>query len=188
MSNELDDNELIRRFQKDDERAFDELVKRYLLPIYRYAKTFFADNDVAEEITQEVIIKVWKNLKKFKVSQPFKPWLYTIIRNTALDELKRRKPYFFSQMSKDDEVTFEETLESDLELPHEVFEAARRKDQIEEVLKSFDPKKQEIIILHLYDDLTFQEISEVIGMPLNTVKSLFRRTVLQMKGELEKIL
>lgn len=188
MNQLITDTELIIRFNDGDEEAFDELVGRYLVPIYRYIFTFVPEKDIAQEITQEVIIKVWKNSKKYTPSKPFKPWIYTIARNTALDEIKRKKIIAFSGLHIHEDISFEESLADEALLPDALIEQARTKDYIERVLNEYSKEKREIILLHLYEGLTFQEISTLTGSPLNTVKSTFRRTALDMKNKLEKLI
>ncbi|MCX6789783.1 MAG: sigma-70 family RNA polymerase sigma factor, partial [Candidatus Gribaldobacteria bacterium] len=87
----LSDNEIVKRHLKGDEEALEFLVRRYLKPIYSFVCRNVGDADVAEDITQETFVKMWKNLKKFDQQKNFKSWLFTIAKNSSIDFLRKKK-------------------------------------------------------------------------------------------------
>jgi RNA polymerase sigma-70 factor (ECF subfamily) len=161
------------------------ILKQYLKPVYNFAFRIVRDRSEAEDITQEVFVKIWKNIKKFDPDQNFKTWLFTIARNTTFDWLRKRKDISFSQMG-DDEKKFEETLSSIEPLPDEIFIKKELAKELEEVLSKIRPDFREIILLHYTEDLTFEEISKIVNKPLNTVKSHHLRGLSSLRKMLLK--
>ena len=92
---ELSDEKLIILAKNGQETAFSALVQRYLSLVYNFSFRYTSSTTDAEDITQEVFIKVWRNLKKFDDSKAFRPWLYKIAKNTSLYWLKKKvdKPF-----------------------------------------------------------------------------------------------
>ena len=123
----LADEQLVAIYLKGDRQALDLLIKRYLTPIFNYALSFVKDRAAAEDLTQEVFVKVWKKIRKFDNRYKFKSWLYVIAKNTALDYLKKSKAVNFSALQSDDGLLFEELLSASLPTPQAELEAARNR-------------------------------------------------------------
>lgn len=134
------------------------LVKKYLTPVYSFVFRLVQDKDLAEDITQETFIKVWK---KIDDSKNVKAFLFTVARNLAFDHFRKDKTEYF-----DDE----------MEVPDPGPLAPEILDN-EEIIKNIEHKYLEIIMLHDIEDMTFEEIAEVVGRPMNTVKSQYRRAL-----------
>ena len=163
-----------------NEKNIKSIINEYLNPIYSYVFRITGDTAETEDISQEIFIKVWKNINKIDPKQNFKTWIFTIARNTAVDWLRKRKNILFSQLdSKDEENerSFEETLADIEPLPDEIFQRKERVKDLEKALLKIRFDFTEILLLHYVEGMTFQEISEVIGKPLNTVKSQHRRAL-----------
>ena len=90
------DEQLTAKYLKKDEKALEELVKRYLPLIFGFVKKYTGNQDNASDITQEVFVKVWKNIKSFDQTKSFRTWIFTIAKRTAFDHLKKRKTVSFS--------------------------------------------------------------------------------------------
>lgn len=153
------------------------IIKQYIKPIYNFIFRLSGNAEEANDITQEVFIKVWKNLKKFDPDKNFKTWIFTIARNTVFDWLRKRKNILFSEK----EEYFEETIVDIEPLPDEVFVNGELAQELENVLSKIRPDFREIILLHYTEELTFEEISKIVGKPLNTVKSQHRRVLHQIR-------
>jgi RNA polymerase sigma-70 factor (ECF subfamily) len=182
------DEELVECFlMKQDTQSFEEICARYTAPLYRYAFSFVRNKDEAEDIVQQTFIKVWRKMRTFDMTKKFSVWIYTIARRTALDDLKKRKNISFSHMSGDEEdMPFEETLLDTSAGIIEKLESLREVDAFELIISAMPEEKSEIIFLKLYEDMTFEEIAETVGRPMNTVKSVYRRSLEIVKEELEK--
>jgi RNA polymerase sigma factor (sigma-70 family) len=170
---------LIRRYHAGEQGAFDELVANHLDAVYSFVARYVGGNDEAEDIVQDVFIKVWKNLRRFDLNRNFRTWLFTIAKNTALDWLKKKKAVHFSELASGDESgpSFEEMLPSEDLLPSELFDQSLSHDVLATALATLPPDYRAVVLLRLDSQLTFREIAETLDKPLNTVKSHYRRAV-----------
>ena len=96
MPEPLEDKKLIQQYLKGDSKSLDFLIAKYLKMIYSFVYKNVGSQSDAEDITQEVFVKVWKNLKKFDQKKSFKPWIFQIAKNTSIDFLRKRKTIPFS--------------------------------------------------------------------------------------------
>lgn len=85
------DEQLIARYLKGDEESLEFLIKKYLQPIYNFVCRYVDNEGNAKDITQEIFVKVWKNLKKFDQKRNFKTWIFSIAKNASIDFLKKEK-------------------------------------------------------------------------------------------------
>ncbi len=178
------DEELIIKYQTEkDDNIIVELVRRYLKISYNFSYRFVGNQNDAEEIVQESFIKLWKNINKFKKEAKFKTWFLTIIRNTALDYLRKKKDVPFSSFDEENTNYIEDTIESDDISAEIIFEQSENKKQIEELLESLPPNHRQILYLYYNEELTLDEISKILQKPLNTVKSQYRRALISLKSK-----
>ena len=126
------------------------------------------------------------NIKKFDTHKRFKTWIFQIAKNTALDWLKRKHPKSFSDMETatdaDEKYTFD--VAETAPLQDELLEKGELEKKVEQALVQIDPEYRAVISLHLFSDLTFQEISDMTGVSLNTVKSRYRRALTAIRSYL----
>jgi len=169
----------------DDENAFAELTKRYLKPVYNFVCRLSGSAHDAEDITQDTFLKAWKNLKKYRPEENFKTWIFTIARNTTIDWFRKKKDHSFSEFeTANSGNVITDTLADNSPLPNEILATAENKDFADNLLKKLSPENREILLLHYNNDLTFKEIAKILGKPLNTVKSQYRRALIVLKKTL----
>ncbi|MFZ2205017.1 MAG: RNA polymerase sigma factor [Minisyncoccia bacterium] len=173
------DTELIDSYLSGDDNALKELIGKYTPQIYNFVRRFVGVNE-ADDITQEVFIKVWKNLKKFNVDKSsFKTWIFTIARNTVIDFMRKRKIVLFSSL--DNEENFSESIEDEAILPDEVIQKLQDVDLLNSLLEKLPEQYRTVLVLHYQEDMTFDEISQVLNKPSNTVKSHHLRAISQLR-------
>ncbi len=161
-----------------EQNNMQSIVAQYLKPIYNFAYRLSGNAEDAQDITQEVFIKVWKNIKKYNPSQSFKAWIFAIARNTTIDWLRKRKNLVFSDFENEDGSNFlENTTADEAPLSDELFAKKEGQKMLEEILQQIPIEYRTIIILHDIEDLTFEEIAKVVKKPMNTVKSQHRRAM-----------
>lgn len=183
------DEALIRTYREEGrEEAINALVNRYVSPVYNLL-TRLVGAEAAEDLTQETFLKMWKGLPGYDLEKSFKTWLFAIARNTAIDYLRKKRPTLFSRLrnerdEENEKRNFEDTLPDSASLPDELFEKKELAERLEEALKALSLDERTIIILHESDELTFEEISEVVGEPMNTVKSRYRRALQKLRAAL----
>lgn len=184
MDNTANENDvlLIESYLKGDEKSLEILVGRYLRPIYSFVYRFAGDRQNAEDVAQEVFVKVWRNIGKFNREKNFKTWIFSIAKNTAIDFLKKKKAIPFSSFENEEgENVFAETLADPSPLPDEIFERAGIAEILNNAMGNLSPKYRAVLFLHYNDHFTFREIAEILGEPLDTVKSRHRRALIKLK-------
>ncbi|MFH1170359.1 MAG: sigma-70 family RNA polymerase sigma factor [Candidatus Vogelbacteria bacterium] len=165
-----------------ESEKFGQLMSQYLSPVYNFVYRLTGGADLANDITQETFIKVWKNLKRFDETKSFKPWLFAIARNTAIDWLRKRRLIPFSDLKdQEDNESFENKISDPLPLPDELFRRAELASLLEDALAKLAINDRTIILLHHLENLTFTEIAKIINQPMNTTKSRYRRTLTALR-------
>ncbi len=160
-----------------DDDAFVSLVRRYADGIYRFAYRYVRTGADAEDIAQETFVRAWRNLKTFDASKSFKTWLFTIARNAALDAIKKKKPFLFSQIA-DDDGALDALLAPHLGAqpsPEALFDRARTREDLARLLRALPPDYRTVLVMRYHGALKFREIAEALGEPIDTVKSRHRR-------------
>jgi len=171
----LADGELVLTAVSGRESAFEELVRRYQRPIASYVYRMVGDYDAALDLTQEVFIKVYNSLARYRSEFKFSTWIYKIAHNTAIDHLRRHTVRDQIITSATDGPRSEIAIESRRLTPEQESEREERRSEIESVVQSLPAAYRELIVLRHSHDLSYDEIAEVTGLPLGTVKNrLFR--------------
>lgn len=175
-----DDGQLASESMLGNQASFDELVRRYSRPLFHFCYRLTGNAATAEDCAQESFIKAWKNLSSYDTRRGFRQWMFTIARNTTTDHLRRKKALYFSDLSRQD-LPFDETVADDGPLPEDLISGLEDKAAAKRLLESLPPESREIVVLHYYEDMTFEEIGSITGRPMNTVKSIHRRAVMRMR-------
>ncbi|MFA6514922.1 MAG: sigma-70 family RNA polymerase sigma factor [Candidatus Paceibacterota bacterium] len=166
----------IKEYLLGNEEVFKELVYKYTPSIFNFSARFVGV-DYANDIVQDVFIKVWKNIKKFDYNKAsFKTWIFTIARNTVTDYLRKKKMINFSALDKEEE-SFADNIEDDVVLPDEALIKLEDKEFLNKLLDEIPTNYKEVLVLYYQEDMTFKEIGELLGKPLNTVKSHHHRAL-----------
>ncbi len=180
------DEELIICALAENENAFTELVKRYIKPVYSFVYRIVGNKGDAEDITQDIFLSVWKNIRRFDTTKRFKTWIFTIAQNTALNWIKRKKPVLFAQLNSEEEETLLDTMEDPGPLPETLFARADLGRLLARALETLHPQSRVVLLLHYEDGFTFTEIGEIFHESVNTIKSLHRRSLHALKNILER--
>jgi len=169
------DRELVTRAVAGREDSFEELVRRYQRPIAAYVYRMVGDYDSALDLTQEVFIKVYNSLSRYRSEFKFSTWIYKIAHNSAVDHLRRHSTREQSLMKEFDGEQRELPIESRRPSPEQESERAERRMEIEQVVQGLPTAYRELVVLRHSHDLSYDEIALVTGLPLGTVKNrLFR--------------
>lgn len=177
------DSELITRYLSGKEEILPYLINRYLKPIHSFVFGLVLNNSVADDITQDVFVKVWRNLKKYNMKYSFKTWIYSIARNTVIDNFRKRKdPVFSSFDTSEGDNIIVDTLADDTPLIEESLMISEEIDNLRNVLQELPLHYREILIMRYTDDLSIEEISNILKRPIETVKSQHRRGLLHLKS------
>ena len=169
------DRDLVATATTGVEGSFEELVRRYQRPISAYVYRMVGDYEAALDLTQEIFIKIYGSLARYRSEFKFSTWIYKIAHNSAVDHLRRNAGRERSLSSGIEGDQYELPIESGSLSPEQESERKERRLEIEAVVQSLPSTYRELIVLRHSQDLTYEEIVEVTGLPLGTVKNrLFR--------------
>jgi RNA polymerase sigma-70 factor, ECF subfamily len=184
MDMELDDKQLLEEFLLGDDLAFEKLVSRYLRPVYRFLFQLTRDTSHLDDLTQVTFLKAWKNIHKFDPDKNFKTWVFTIAKNTAYDHFKKKKAIPFSFFEDEEGYNKLEEISEDSILPDELLIREDSAKILEEALKKIPDHYRVILLMRYKDDFSLQEISKILDIPYNTVKSQHQRGLKILKDKL----
>lgn len=158
------------------EDAFAELVRRYQRRLTAFLAQLVGDADIARELAQEAFIRAWSALSRFDPAYRFSTWLFRIAHNLGIDHLRRRRLQTVSMYRHDaDGEEVELAVPDDAKDPLEHVENRALEEGLREAIESLRPEYRELVLLRHFGGLAYQEIAELKGMPLGTVKNkLFR--------------
>lgn len=182
LTSELTDEQLARLAAADNVAALEELVARYLKPVYGFVRSFVYDADVADDITQEVFVKVWKHISRYDTEQPFRPWLYIIAKRTTFDFLKKKTSIPFSVLEGETGTDWlSQTVVDTSPTPDALVQSGFEQERVNAALSTLSPKYASVVNLYYKEGLKFREIAARLKEPINTVKSRYRRALAQLK-------
>jgi len=176
------DRLLVDRFKNGDEAAFNEMVSRYWDRIYGMVHQLLRNQQDAEEVTQDAFIRAHRGLVNFRGDSAFSTWLYQIATNLARNRYwywwrrKRDKTVSFDQpVSADNDTPLSEVFAADVETPGDITVTQELVDRIASGMDKLSPKHREILILRNVKNMAYEEISEILGISVGTVKSRIAR-------------
>jgi RNA polymerase sigma-70 factor (ECF subfamily) len=173
---------LVRASLNGDKKAFGEIVTRYQKMVARTIKAMLGDTVFAEDIGQEVFIKLYYSLSEFRGEAKLSTYIQKIAVNLTLNELKRRKRFFsmFSQKANNEMHEFEVA-------DHDTEERKEASEIVNKALLALDPKFRVIVIMRMLQGYTTKETAEILDLPLGTVLSRLSRAQEQLRNILIKI-
>ena len=181
------DEQLMLLFQGGNENAYIELVNRYKDKLINFIFNYLGDIESSEDVVQETMIKLYQKKHYYKEIAKFSTWLYTIAKNLANTELrkrKQRKTTLLSQFSEDDKMY--DLPSNDNEVGQEIQTEIVSKI-IREAVDQLSEKFKTVITLRDIQQLSYEDISEIIDVPIGTVKSRINRARLQLQVELKHL-
>lgn len=182
------DEDLIERFQQGDVYAYDLIVKRYKEPLLNFVYRFIGNIEEAEDIVQETFLRVYRKKHAYRRIAKFSTWIYTIAGNLSRTEIRRRrrrKLFSVSDMGfdeKDYEISDEEFS------PEDNAEGVLQGELIQKEIENLSPKFREVILLRDVQELSYEEISQIIKVPIGTVKSRVNRARTRLQSRLEYLM
>ncbi len=170
--NQSDELQLIEDFKKGNEQAFNLLVHRYKEKVYWIVRRLLPDHDEADDVTQNVFIKVYQSLSSFKGDSSFYTWVYRIAVNLSLNEIRRKK--LRKTFSMDDEL---HQYRSPDALPSEQMEKDERTQQIRDAIELLPEKQKKVFLLRYYEELPYEEIAKILHTSVGGLKANYFHAV-----------
>lgn len=175
------DNTLIEHVLKGEIKAFRKIVERHQARIFYLGMRFFHNLHDAEDFAQEVFLKAYKKLGMFKGQASFGSWLYRLAFNLAINEYRLAKRRLAEiEVERDD-------FEDEGLTPEFYLIRAEEISEVQRVLRTMPDRYNLVLRMHYFDGLTYQEIAELTGYPINTIKSHIHRAKRVIKSKLEPL-
>ncbi|HAB52607.1 MAG TPA: RNA polymerase subunit sigma-24 [Ignavibacteriales bacterium] len=184
----MTDEVLIKEYQDSNTlEAYEILVKRFKDPLMNFVYRFVGDRDVCTDVVQETMIKFYLNKDSYRSFAKFSTWIYTIAANLAKNELKRRKRRVIFSIDNSDDEKSPQIEDKMFMAPDRAADSEIKNEIIQKALLKVKPVYREVVILRDIQDLSYEEISEITGLPIGTVKSRINRGRIQLQKLLKNI-
>jgi len=183
--NRVTDEQLIAKFQQGDLQAFDILVRRYKDQLLNFVFRFVGNRNDAEDIVQETFLRVYKNKHYYREIAKFSTWVYTIAGNLAKTELRRRKRRKLFSISNFVNEERDYDIPDQERNPEQQVDSVMKDGIIQKAIEKLPPKFKEVILLRDVQGFSYEEISQILSIPLGTVKSRVNRGRLKLQEDLE---
>ncbi|HEV2216302.1 MAG TPA: sigma-70 family RNA polymerase sigma factor [Candidatus Dormibacteraeota bacterium] len=164
--------QLVRQATGGDIDAFEALVRRFQRQVYGFAVQHLRDVDEAQDLAQEIFVKLYRNLARFDSTRPFEPWFWKLAANTTINYRRKRVPA---------------TTDENLELRGEAAEQAQHDPTLVDALAQLDPAYRLPILLHYYADLSLEQVASSLGVTLPAVKSRLHRARALLRNSLAEL-
>ena len=190
---ESTDKQLVSLCRRGDERAARELVERFQRPVFSIIYRMVRDREKAEDLTQETFVRTFNNLDRYDRSYKFSSWLFKIAYNLTVDHLRRKELKTISIHGAPDAVTSDQqeatsvTLESEGEAPDERIESLELAGQLERAIGRLREEYRTAILLRHVEGRAYEEIAEIMDIPLGTVKTYIFRARRQLREDLSDL-
>lgn len=176
MTTEVSDEIYIQRFKSGESTAFGELYDRYSKKIYRYVYYKIFNKEVTEDIVSDVFYKALERIDSYDPKKGlFSAWLYRIARNTVIDKYRMKR----------ETVDIEDIFDlGEDERTEEKLDAEATLKKISKYLETLTPKQREIVILRVWEEMSYKEIAEIVGGTEGSVKMTFSRTIREVREKM----
>ncbi len=179
---------LIARCKDGDISAFDELVRCFQKRVYNFAYGIAGNYDDANDVAQEAFVRVFNSIGTFRGDANFTTWIYRIVTNVYLDERKKAKSHRHTSLDEYidlDENSVSRQIEDESPLPDEVAENKERNQIVRTAINSLPDYQRIIMTLYHLHDRSYEEIADILHLPIGTVKSRLNRARQALKEILE---
>ncbi len=184
------DGILLGRSQAGDERAFEALISRYHHSLLNYIRHVLKDDELAYDVLQFVLLKLYLSQPTLGKDVPLKPWLFQVAHNRCIDELRKQRcrpslrfSEFFSE-DESDELELTESLQDSQPLPEEIVEQHDLHIVLQQAIGKLPPMFRSVVQLRFFGQLSFSEIGQTLKMPTSTVKTYCYRSLRRLRSTL----
>ena len=177
------DEQLLSLYRGGDNKAFQTLVDRYRLELFHFLIRFVGSRPAAEDLFQEAFLQVHLSAESFETDRRFRPWLFTIAANKARDYLRRNTRRQTAQLSSpvdsgdEDGRSFADLMAGDSPMPLEEVERQETRELVQQVVAEMPEHLREVLLLAYFNQFAYKQISDMLSIPLGTVKSRLHAAV-----------
>jgi RNA polymerase sigma-70 factor (ECF subfamily) len=167
----------IKKVKKGDQNAFAEVVEYYKDKIYQLCYRMLGNAHEAEDMAQEAFLRAYVNIDSYDIKRKFSTWLYRIATNLCIDRIRKKKPDYFldAEVAGTEGLNMYSQIAADGELPEESVEKLELHEYVQQQIAQLPEKYRTVIILKYVDELPLKEISDIMELPIGTVKTRIHR-------------
>jgi RNA polymerase sigma-70 factor, ECF subfamily len=167
----------IKEVLKGDQNAYSEVVELYKDKVYQICYRMLGNRHEAEDMAQEAFVRAYVNIHSFNINLKFSTWLYRIATNLCIDRIRKKKPdyYLDAEIAGTDGLDMYSQVASDSPGPETEVESLELQDTIQAEIMKLPEKYRSVIILKYIEELSLKEISEILDMPIGTIKTRIHR-------------
>jgi RNA polymerase sigma-70 factor, ECF subfamily len=167
----------IKAIKKGDQNAYAEIVEIYKNKVYQLCYRMLGNRHEAEDVAQEAFIRAYVNIHTYNLNMKFSSWLYRIATNLSIDRLRKKKPDFYldAEVSGTDGLTMYSQLAATEASPEDTLESLELQETVQKAILKLPEKYRSVIVLKYIEELSLQEISEILDLPVGTVKTRIHR-------------
>jgi RNA polymerase sigma-70 factor, ECF subfamily len=187
----LSDELLMQAYAQGDARAFEQLLRRHQRSVYNFIYRFVTNRAVAEDLLQDVFLRIIRQAKSYKAEAKFTTWLYTIARNLCVDHSRRMKHRRAASLDQpvrkdDDQRPLGESIAGKEPGADRQAMGAELQAKIRTAVEALAADQREVFLMREYLGLPFKEIAEIVGIPENTAKSRMRYALEKLRADLSE--
>ena len=179
----------IKQIKKGDQDAFGEIVDLFKDKIYQLSYRMVGNAHEAEDIAQEAFIRAYMNIHTYDTNRKFSTWLYRIATNLTIDRIRKKKPdyYLDAEVVGTEGLTMYSQVAADVQLPEDQLQSLELQEEIQQQILSLPDKYRSVIVLKYIDELSLKEISEILELPVGTVKTRIHRGREALRQQLRNV-
>lgn len=177
---ELSDEELLARYLEGQHEAFRALVDRYRVELYRFLGRFLGDRTLADDVFQDTFVQVYQSAASFDPTRRFRPWLFAIATNKARDALRTGSRRYATSLDSANETSESSPLlrlMSHEQPPDEPLAHRELRERVQRVVTTLPSQYREILLLAYFNQFSYKQISDILHIPVGTVKSRLHAAV-----------
>ncbi|MCM3675938.1 RNA polymerase sigma factor SigW [Peribacillus simplex] len=169
--------ERINQVLKGDHNAFGGIVEIYKDKVFQICFRMLGNRQEAEDLAQEAFVRAYVNIRSFNIQMKFSTWLYRIATNLCIDRLRKKKPdyYLDAEVAGTEGLNMYSQIASDIAKPEEEVESLELQETIQVEIMKLPEKYRSVIVLKYIEELSLKEISEILDLPVGTVKTRIHR-------------
>jgi len=183
-SSNQQENDLIKRCQSGDQQAMEQIVRQYQNQVYNIAYGMLRNSEDAQDIMQEVFLRVWDKIRQFQFKSRFSTWLYRIVKNLSINEKNRQRRRQTSPMEMDDSQAW---APIDTMTPEKEALLVEKQELMKVALAQLKKDYRTILVLREMETLSYEELSEVLGCSLGRVKSRLHEARMELRNILKQL-
>lgn len=171
----MEEKQIVQHLKNDDEFIYKYVYDQYSRMVYSVGFRMIGNKEEAEDVTQDVFIKVFNSINSFREDSKLSTWIYQITVNTCLNKLRRKKAINFLSLNFWEDEKGEQEMASDNLTPRDEIEKSELQKIVQDAINTLPAKQKSAIILSRYEELTYKEIAKIMEISLSSVESLLFR-------------